>query len=69
MIIIYLIVIYLHFNFILRINNNSNKDINNTTSILNKNENSTYVQLIKNQLIQKDNDIYQKAKENYGSNN
>jgi len=55
-----------HFTTII---NNSNKDINNTTSILNKNENSTYVQLIKNQLIQKDNDIYQKAKENYGSNN
>ena len=56
-------------NHFTTINNNSNKDINNTTSILNKNENSTYVQLIKNQLIQKDNDIYQKAKQNYGSNN
>ena len=48
---------------------NSNKDINDTINEQKKNDNSTWVKLVNNQVIQQNNSVLQNAIQNNNSNN
>lgn len=48
---------------------NSNKDINDTTNEQKKNDNSTWVKLVNNQVIQQNNSVLQNALQINNSNN